>query len=267
MIDVIIFGGQSNMQGQAEALTESATVEGAFEYKYISDTLVPLANPVGENITYDGKEGITYTDDYPQDEWLKNHVLGSSCYGHTNMVPEFCRKYIGETGRNVIAVHAAKGSTEASCWLPESDGYRMLSKKASGAIRKAEEKESVGHVYFVWLQGESDAVYSRKKDDYKQKLNLIFDALKKDVGVERFCIVRVGRFTNDERDLEIIEAQNELCSEGNGFCMLTEIATDINKDPMYMNPFVCGHYSARGLELLGSVSGRALGKIANFDRE
>ena len=51
--DIIIFGGQSNVEGQTEVLSECEVVEGAFEYKFIGDSLVPLKNPVGEDIRYD----------------------------------------------------------------------------------------------------------------------------------------------------------------------------------------------------------------------
>lgn len=41
--------------------------------------------------------------------------------------------------------------------------------------------------------------------------------------------------------------------------MLTDIATELNKQNEYMNPFVDGHYSAKGLEKLGAEAGKNLG--------
>ena len=69
----------------------------------------------------------------------------------------------------------------------------------------------------------------------------------------------MGRFTNDERDLEIISAQTEVCAENSDFLMLTEIATELNAQNEYMNPFVSGHYSAKGLEKLSIDAGNTLG--------
>ena len=43
--------------------------------------------------------------------------------------------------------------------------------------------------------------------------------------------------------------------------MLTDIATELNKQNKYMNPYVRGHYSAKGLEVLGSVAAETLCKI------
>ncbi len=259
-IDVIIFGGQSNMQGQSEALSESAIVENAYEYKLFGDALVPLANPVGENICYDGKQGYTYTDGVDQAEWLRAHVTGAACYGHTNMVPSFCRAYIEQCGKTVLAVHIAKGSTEVDQWLPSTDGYRVLVRKARAALKRISCDYEVEHVFFVWLQGESDAIFKKTKDAYKQKLTLLAESLMRELPIERFGVIRVGRFTGDARDDEIIEAQNEVCREHPAFLMLTEIATELNRLPEYMNPFVGGHYSARGLEKLGAEAGTALGK-------
>ena len=45
-MDVIIFGGQSNMQGQTESLPENnAPVQGALEYRYKTNELVSLQHP------------------------------------------------------------------------------------------------------------------------------------------------------------------------------------------------------------------------------
>ena len=120
--DIIIFGGQSNMQGQSEVLTECEVVEGALEYRFLTDTLKPLCNPVGEDIRYDGSAGYRFDDGVMLGEWVADHVLASACYGHTNLVPSFVRAYIKETGKNVIAVPAAKGSTNIESWLPSSPG-------------------------------------------------------------------------------------------------------------------------------------------------
>ena len=42
MTDVVVFGGQSNMQGQSEALSEREIVKNALEYRLLTDTFVPL---------------------------------------------------------------------------------------------------------------------------------------------------------------------------------------------------------------------------------
>ena len=254
-MDVIIFSGQSNMQGQSECLTENGVVNDAYEYKWLTNEMVPLQNPVGENITYSMDQGYEVTPETRIPLWLKEHVLGAACYGNTNLVPSFCRTYTDITKRQVLAVHAAKGSTRISEWLPGTPIYDVLIRKARGAIQKVNPER----IFFVWLQGESDAVASVMKNDYKAALHVLCDALKADLGIDLFGIIRVGRFTNDDRDLEIISAQDEIC-EDEDFVMLTDIATELNQKDEYMNPNIKGHYSAKGLELLGSVAAEYLCK-------
>ena len=45
--------------------------------------------------------------------------------------------------------------------------------------------------------------------------------------------------------------------------MLTEIATELNEQEEYMNPYVKGHYSAKGLETLGAAAGRRFVEYRN----
>ena len=244
------------MQGQSECLTENDVVNDAYEYKWLTDELLPLKNPVGENITYFMDRGDDVTPETNIPSWLKQHALGAACYGNTNLVPSFCRTYTDITKRQVLAVHAAKGSTRISEWLPGTPIYDVLIRKARGAIQKVNPER----IFFVWLQGESDAVASVMKNDYKAALHVLCDALKADLGIDLFGIIRVGRFTNDDRDLEIISAQDEICRENEDFVMLTDIATELNQKDEYMNPHIKGHYSAKGLELLGSVAAEYLCK-------
>lgn len=244
------------MQGQSETLSEHDIVKDAYEYKWLTDELLPLKNPVGENITYSMDQGYEVTPETRIPLWLKEHVLGAACYGNTNLVPGFCRTYTDITKRQVLAVHAAKGSTRISEWLPGTPIYDVLIQKARGAIQKVNPER----IFFVWLQGESDAVASVTKEDYKAALHVLCNALKADLGIDLFGIIRVGRFTNDDRDLEIISAQDEICREDEDFVMLTDIATELNQKNEYMNPHIKGHYSAKGLELLGSVAAEYLCK-------
>jgi len=264
-IDVIIFGGQSNMQGQSECLTSTEIVECAYEYKFLEDIAQPLRNPVGENIKYDGSSGYSITEETDLRVWLSEHVTGASCYGNTNLVPAFCREYIDvcEEEIEVLASHSAKGSTQINEWLPGTKGYKTIVNKGEAAIAYAKQNGQLGRVFFVWLQGESDAVAGISKDVYKKSLMVLNQALCTELGIECFGVIRVGRFTRNERDLEIICAQNEVCNEQKEFLMLTEIATELNEQEEYMNPYVKGHYSAKGLETLGAAAGRRFAEYRN----
>ena len=108
------------------------------------------------------------------------------------------------------------------------------------------------------MQGESDAIDGNSRQYYMDSLKRLCKALMQDVEIEKFGIIRVGRFTNDSRDDEIISAQDAICTEDSAFLLLTDIATELNRQPAYMNPRVKGHYSARGLEVLGAAAGKTL---------
>ena len=248
------------MQGQSERLSNSDAVGGALEYRYLEDELIPLRNPVGENIRTDKTRGIAHKKGGDGQKWLREHVTGMSASGNTNLVPEFCKAYIRVTGAMVTAVHAAKGSTQINYWLPGTIGYEMIVDKTKAAIQKLLPVYDIGHIFFVWFQGESDAIFRVQKDAYMENLISLNTALKKDLGVEAFGIICVGRFAGDERDQQIIDAQESICENSEEFIMLTRLASEMHEMPQYMNPDVPGHFSAEGLELLGKTAGEALGK-------
>lgn len=246
------------MQGQTECLSSADTIPCCYEYKWLDDALVPLKNPVGEDITYNKTRGEAPMKGMDFEKWLSLNALGSACFGHTNLVPEFCRAYHEISGHSVIAVHASKGSTVIADWLPEERGFEFIEKKSLAAVQKAKEKYKIGKIFFVWLQGESDAIEGNQKQYYKEKITELCAHLKKRIGIDRFGIIRVGRFTNDKRDDEIIDAQDEVCNENPDFVMLTREAAALNEVPEYMNPEYEGHFSAKGLELLGRLAGTKL---------
>ncbi|MBQ9481238.1 MAG: hypothetical protein IJU84_03665 [Clostridia bacterium] len=252
--DVIMFLGQSNMQGQSGCVSETEVVENAFEYKFLTDKIVPLANPVGEDIKYNLSAGYPYTDEN-QDEWRKDIVLGSPLDGCTTLLPEFCRNYVGVTGRCVVAIHAAKGATTVAQWLPGTEGYKAVKAKASACFKLLGER--VGKVYAVWLQGESDAIEATTSDVYSERLTLIKNQLKEDFGLEKFCIIKVGKFVFDERDEKIFDAQEKLCTTDDDFIMLTRITEKLFGGDKYI--YVWGHYNALGQEIIGRIAGHNLG--------
>ena len=185
---------------------------------------------------------------------LAESALLSSYEGKANMVPFFCKTYVEKTGHNVVAVHAAKGSTEIDVWQRGMYAYDMMCKKARAAI----EKVKPDRVLFVWLQGESDAIAGRSKAYYREKLEALNQSVKEDLGVEKFCMIQVDRYVGNESDLEIIRAQQEACAENPDFLMLTDFTWEMTEDPQYMNPFVVGHFGCYGFEVLGTKAAAPL---------
>ena len=166
-MDLIVFSGQSNMQGQTEGLPlDNTPINGAWEYTYKENILRPLRHPVGETLEENGQVLL-----------LGAHNGGGS------LVPAFCREYVQKSGRKVLAVHVAKGSTTIAEWQPNTLRYRAMIKKILAAKEKASEIDSIEDVYFVWLQGESDAIAGTSETEYYNRFMTLKCALKKDIGV------------------------------------------------------------------------------------
>jgi len=258
-MDIIIFSGQSNMQGQTEGLPkDNQPVDNAWEYLYESDSFRPLRHPIGENL----KQG-------EEDLFLPASDGGGS------LIPSFCRTFVKETNREVLAVHVAKGATTISEWQPDTNRYKALVKKVLSAKQKAKERGEIGNIYFIWLQGESDAVHNTTETEYYNRFITIKQALKKDVGVQFFGIIKVGYFssvatwnkngdmqTRIAQDQAIMSAQEKIALDEKDCKIVTRICEKLSREKEYINPFESGHYNNKAMEEIG-ING-AKGLIENF---
>lgn len=254
-MDILIFGGQSNMQGQTESLPEpNEPVENALEYRFEADALIPVAHPVGENL----EDGL---------------LLGASS-GHGSLIPDFCRAYTKATGRQVVAIHAARGNTKLAEWLKGTERYACALRKIRAGIEKAKTAGTVDRISYIWLQGESDAIERTSEEDYKKMLTAYKNDLKADAGIQRFAMIRVGYFCATVRwltdrtkedgkacDEAIMQAQQALAETDADFVLLTDICGKLSLDPRYINPFADGHYNNAAMTVIGTEAGNALAKL------
>ena len=254
-IDILIFGGQSNMQGQTEALPEpNDPVPEAWEYLCLSDSLVPLTHPVGENIG----DGL---------------LLGAD-QGHGSLIPDFCRAYGRISGHRVAAIHAARGGTTLSQWLRGTERYAAALKKIRGGIENCRALGPVGKIFYIWLQGESDAIERTSTEAYTQMLTAYKNDLKKDAGIDRFCIIEVGYFCGSVTwirdrtreaaiacDEAIMAAQERLPELDGDFVLLTDICKKLSRDPGCINPHAQGHYNNSAMTVIGTQAGTALARL------
>ncbi len=242
MTDILIFSGQSNMQGQTESCPDDAAVAGAWEYRRLTDTAVPLVHPVGEDIG----EGL----------------LLAAHEGHGSLIPDFCRAYIEVTGRRVMAVHVARGATMVSEWQAGGERFAAMADKCRGALEAVRRTDEVGRVFFVWLQGESDAIAGLSKTDYMAGMRTFRASLTDALPVACFALIRVGKFVGDARDIAIIEAQESLAADGD-FLLLTRLTGVCTNDPArWLNPYAAGHYNNAAMTLIGRAAGKNLGLYA-----
>ena len=253
--DILIFGGQSNMVGETEGLpNENDAVKNAYEYRYLTNELVELKHPTGEDLFYGQLE--------------KSVKSGGS------LIPAFCKKYCIETGKTVVAIQAACGSTTVSEWLHGTRRHYWANKKIQAGIIKTQETFNVERIYYVWLQGESDALIQTSKYEYKNKLIQYKNEIKQEISIDKFGIIKVGYFAsvaswiegNEKEktkwDEEIMNAQENVVKNDDDFIMLTRICPKLSRDSSNINPSVGGHYNNAALNKIGKVAATTL---ANFD--
>ena len=255
-MDVIIFGGQSNMQGQTGAMPEiNEPVERALEYKVLGNVLEPLKLPVGEDLG-----GNKY-------------LLGAS-HNCGSLIPAFCRAYISESGKDVVAISACRGDTTVEDWQKGTYRYRTACDKIKKGIAKAKTLGEVDHIYFVWLQGESDAIIESTEDEYLERIVRLKNTLKNELGIEKFGIIKVGYFyctsqwhkggdyeTKKRCDETIMQAQERAVAEDSDFIMLTRVCTELSMKPEYINPEASGHYNNAAMDIIGTEAGKALANM------
>jgi hypothetical protein len=147
--------------------------------------------------------------------------------------------------------------------------YRRFMKK----IEK--EGHTVGKIYYLWLQGESDAIGGTTGEAYAAMMTDFKNAMKAEIGFEVFGIIKVGYFCGtvswmrpmiDKEsgllaDEAIMEAQERLVREDPDFVMLTRVCPAMSLDDKWINPFAEGHYNNAAMAVIGTEVGEALGEI------
>ena len=256
IMDVIIFCGQSNMQGTTESRPIIKPIKKAWEFLLMGGRFVPLNHPIGE----------TFADE--NDSWLFE-----ACGKNGSLVPDFMKEYVKSRGE-AVAVHVARGDTTIAEWQKGTKRYELALMKIKSCIAKLGDK--IDKIFLVYLQGESDAYKRTEKEDYKKLLINFKNDLKSEINLEKFGIIKVGYFAsqvsmtkengkeaNIELDERIMKAQEEVVSEDKDFLMLTRICTELSLDKKYMNPNAEGHYNNRAMKIIGKSAAKALVAFAN----
>lgn len=255
-MDILIFAGQSNMEGSTGEKCAEPPVEGAFEYRYLTNELKELKNPVGENIN--------------------GGVLTQSELGNGSLVPFFCKEYKKRTNNRVTAIHIAKGGSSIESWLPETERFKIATTKVLNGIKKVQESFVVEKIYFIWLQGESDAIKRTGTDIYKKMLIKFKNALKETVKIDKFAIIQQGYFSEfagwvegskeekRKHDEEIMEAFSLAEKEDKDFIILTKICVKLSREQKWLNPKEYGpHFNNAAMAIIGEKAGNALALYRN----
>ena len=249
--DVLIFSGQSNMQGSTGEKSEKPSVKNCCEYKYLTDSFEPLKDPVGEDI---------------------GDALRATAEGNGSLVPSFCEKY-AENGKRVVAIHVARGNTSLSEWQKGTERFDAVADKIKNGLRKVAENYDIERIFFIWLQGESDALKGTSTGEYVRMLKNFKNDLKRQIPISRFCVIKQGYFAAyaewDERpfaekkrsDKEIMKAFDIAAREDKDFTVLTGICKRLSRKKKYLNPKEYGpHFNNLGMEKIGRKAASVLAK-------
>ena len=136
------FIGQSNMQGEGDAALAPTPAAGtAYEYFLGSDSVLPMTTMNGEWLNYNGGNQLGAAKD-------------------SSLLPAFAVEYNAQTGKNITAVHAARGGAawfyeldpSFGTWAPGNDLMNAAKQKIDAAITNT----GLPLTGVVMLGGESD---------------------------------------------------------------------------------------------------------------
>ena len=239
-VDLIFFMGQSNMSGAGgdASLAPAVPEKAGQEFRAVSDPtrLYPITEPFG--INENDPSGL-------------NEFPGAK---KGSLVSAFVNEYYKQCGRKVIAVSISMGATDMTKW--ETEGVRADIKRrfdnATSYLRNC--GYNIGHMYVVWLHGESDGIEGTDPEVYKTDLDNIMRPLFIG-GLQKVFIITPGR-TIDYRDIfaDIINVQKKISEESAYYAIATTVLSKVSAE--YMKDQY--HYNQHVLNMVGIEAAKAV---------
>ncbi len=236
---LFLIAGQSNAVGQGNKDSSAVVKEGTgYEYKYNSNSLVPLTDPFGEDTLYFQK--------------ARKGSIG----------PAFAKQLYECTGKQVILVAAARGGSSCSYKAELKDmgtwdtkGTMLLFEQTVFKTKKAMNKTGIPVQGIVWLQGERDANAINNKqltsDEYATSLENLIHRFRETLGSEcPFYIVQTGYYTGfPQVGFDAVrKAQKEVARKMKGV-YIAYTTTNRFKEKGWMQDAI--HYNQEGLNDIG----------------
>ncbi len=219
-VDVILFSGQSNMDGfNASASDAPVDIKSGTAYQY---------NPTAGTIT-NLNEGPLYYKELTNPNITRPNTVGP--------VLTWCKTYYEKTGRPVVAVNGAYGGTPLWKFLPDSglNFYDTLKSNLNAAIAavNADSSKQLGNVYLAWCQGESDIDDTGK---YVSRFDTLFNALKTDCGVSKAFVMNIGfqckvnsaRAAEYGKNKNLQQVQRNMCALNDDYVMVCDLLKYFN---------------------------------------
>lgn len=239
-VDLILFMGQSNMSGAGgdASIAPHVPEEAGMEFRAISDPtrLYPITEPFGIN-----ENNPTGLYEYP------GAKKGS-------LVSAFVNEYHKLTGRRVVAVSISMGATDMNKWITPGAAEDVKQRFSSAVSYLKDNGYKIGHMYALWLHGESDALGGTDPDVYKTCLDDVMRPLFIG-GVRKVFIITPGR-TIDYKDIfnNIVKVQKEICAESDYYALATTALTKVSTEYM-LDQY---HYNQHVLNMIGIESAKAV---------
>ncbi len=270
VIDVLVFAGQSNMMGHGDA-SAAPKVK-----KKVGVSYLPISKP---------KKISDLTEPFGRDEndQYVSNVYDGENYATGSMVSAFAKAYNKESGRTVLAVPCAMPGTGSYIWAEQK--HKAISQRTTKAIKVAKKAGyKIGHVYLVWMQGESDALAMQRNEDgtcdsdmsadmHIKNVRTMYRKAKKKAGFEKCFIIKIPSYYGDTKDpygekwshyFKVIQdAQDTLCEDYDDFVMAYSKTPKLGKASMQSDGM---HMTQAALNKVGKGAGKFAGKYSRQDQ-
>jgi hypothetical protein len=239
-VDLIMFMGEYNMSGEGgdASLAPKVPKDNGMEFRAISDPtkLYPIGEPFGANENND--KGL---NEFPG---VKKGSLVSS----------FVNDYHTHTGRKVIAVSASMSLADMDVWTSEGVMTDVKQRLESAISFLKDNNYKIGHIYALWLHGESDGLKGSAADSYKKSLETVMNPLFK-AGLEKVFIITPGR-TIDYKDIygTVIDTEIALCKENKNYALATTVLSAVSTEYM-VDQY---HYNQHVLNYVGEEAAKSV---------
>ncbi|MCR5339639.1 MAG: sialate O-acetylesterase [Lachnospiraceae bacterium] len=265
-IDVIVFAGQSNMMGHGNA-AQATSVSGKAAKAYLP-------------VTAAGKISAFYEPfgQLENDKYF-NSIFGKENYATGSLVSSFIKNYYKQTKTPVLAVPAAMMGSGSQSWA--SNRYKGVISRVNAAEKTAKKAGySIGHVYMVWMQGESDALAMQRNADgscdnnmsgkqHIKNVKKMLSKVQKKTNITKCFVIVIPSYYGADTDpygtkwsiyyKKIQQAQVTLCDENDDFIMAYAKTPSLGREYFHADNM---HLMQPGLNKIGLAAGKTVGKYA-----
>lgn len=249
---LFLVAGQSNCTGHGDKTLSLAAGPAALEYRWRTNTLVHLQDPVGEN-----------------DHRFEAAQSGSAW-------PAFAAAWYDQTGDTVIIVPASRGgsSCHEKARLGDMDTWDESGSLFNNAVEKARAAKAATGLDFrgiIWVQGERDAnaINDGKLTpaEYKAALQKVIHRFRAALGNNLpFYMVQTGFYKDHARKgFEEVQHIQQEVANADPYTKIVYAAAGSFPEKGWMTDQI--HYNQTGLNTLGAAVARnILAQTENHDK-